>query len=459
MIRLLFGLALVLGLVGCGDPDPNGGASGDDLPWRDEGRGVALVAAAGATHDFGWIDLLDAVFGSIDVLDVDDVTRWAPSLADRSVLWIGHDTLRRIPPDRLTALQGFLGAGGTVVLEAPDETWASGAGIRIATAERRDVTPWPTPTDAGALFGDGPHSGRTARAPVRSVHDLPPARIDAPVSIWRYAPSRELGTPARPWIDAAGRPAVWSLDVGSGAMVSIAYGLARWSVEIRQGDGLVPVPALPARDAWLSRLLESDTAAAPWPRWSTTPAGVDTWLVPDGDESAARPLGFARGTGLPLRALDDAGRPTGELRLPATGTATSADALRRHLANAATVLGGPVRVALAGDVDLSSLPDTVSTATATAWWKARARARVNWSDTGTWIASVATPDLPVARAHGFALLLPTTWRDEVLVGWSATWSPAPVRRVLRGGRPWLEIGVPGATEGRLHVEYRPRRSG
>ena len=469
-LRRLLPWITVAVLGACGDAPPEDAVAPEaevPPPWRDDGRAVALVTDAASSHDFAWTELLEAVFGRVDVLDARRPAQWKASLADRSLILLGHDTLRRVRPGELPALEDFLARGGTLVLEAPDSAWAPGAGIRLATAERRALLPWPTPRDAGALFGDGPGSGRTSveKAPVRGAHGLPPAAVAVPVSVWRYAPSRGVGEPARPLVRAAGRPAVWSRSVGSGTIVSLSYGLARLAVELERGDPLLPAPGFPIRDAWLSRLLESDVGSEAWPRWSNAPAGVDGWLVTTPETGATAPLGFPRGTALPRPALDPAGRPKGEHALASTGEARDASALRRHLAANAAVLAGPVPVSLAGEGGLDAAavanaarhvvapPEEVS-----AWWDARAAARLSWSDTGTWTARVRTPDTPGAT-RGFALLLPMRWRDEVLVGWSATWDPAPSRRVLRGGRIWLEIGVPAGTDGRLRSTYRSPRDG
>lgn len=456
-------ILLVLGAllaIGCGDSTPRrSGDEGSALPrWRDEGRDVALVVNAGATDDLRWVDVLAGVFGTVDVLDTATTDDWMASMADRSVVWIGRETLRRVRPTDLPFLDGFVRAGGALVLETPDSTWAPGAGLRVVGAERLQRAPWPLERGAAQLFGDGRGAGLSARRgafrPLTTGHL--PDRFGVALSVRRYAPARDRSAAARPWTRAAGRPAVWSRAVDGGAIISIAYELARFHDEATNA-GPRPLPA-PVIDAWMSRLLESEAAPSPWPRWSVAPFGSDGVVCRVDDVAAAE--GFHFGTTWPLGFADE-----GATNGIALATARPASASEADLV---TMLARNAQVG-AGVVAMPSGIDSIRVASASVgtdhrvmsrneldvWWAARAATRVAWSRIDDLNVRVETP--PLELELSFGLLLPATWRDEVLVGWNASWPGVASRRVVRAGRTWIEIAVPPATEGNLRVSYRPRR--
>jgi len=252
-------------------PDPGPPAVGSP-PWTDQGRAVALVAHPEAAGDLAWVDLLESVFGGIDVLDADEpatVTRAAAT--DRALVVIGHETVRRSEPVDWTSLDAFVDAGGTLLLETPEGPWAELAGVEVASVERRDRAPWPGPrTPATAFVVDG-----TGGSP----GSIPPVSLRVPLSSWRYGPRREGGNPARPWIAAGGRPAVWSRATGRGAIVAVSHHLSRLAIDLAEGPPSGAAPDHAWTDAWTQVLLGPDAAPWPWPRWSNAPAGDDGWLL------------------------------------------------------------------------------------------------------------------------------------------------------------------------------------
>jgi len=450
-------LAAIAASVGCGSRDAERPEPTVPPPWRDEGRAVALLASADARYDFAWVDVLEFAFGRVDVLDTADDAVWGPALGNRSVVWIGHDTLRRLRPSDLPAVETFVRGGGALVLESPDTTWAPMAGLRVASAERSERAPWPLENDAANAFGDGRGAGLTAREtkgllPSTGFVD---ALFDLPLSVRRYAPARDRRLAARPRVRAAGRPAVWTRPLDSGAIVSISPWLARLHADAVGRDPTAPPIDAPVHDAWVTRLLESDAAPTPWPRWSAAPFGLDG-VVASGDVSRTG-TGFTLATALPFHHLDPAGRPLDALALGelALAGATSRDVVRALARNAA-IGAGPLllhapTIAL-DDVASRASHRVVDASWIRGWWAARAQARLAWSRPDELVVAVESP----VGDENLGLLLPSVWRDEVLVGWTAPWSPAPSRRIVRGGRTWVEIGIPPGTKARLRATYRPR---
>ena len=252
-------------------PDPASPAPGT-APWTDDGRAVALVVHPEAMTDLAWIDLLESVFGGVDVLAADDPgTPTRAAEADRALVVIGHETARRSDPDQWAALDTFVDAGGVLLLETPDGPWADLAGVDVASIERRDRAPWPGPRTPAAAFavdgGGGPPGS------------LPPASLAVPLSSWRYGPRRAGGNPARPWIAAGGRPAVWSRAIERGAIVAMSHRLSRLARDLAEGSSADLAPEHAWTDAWTQVLLGPDAAPWPWPRWSNAAPGDDGWLL------------------------------------------------------------------------------------------------------------------------------------------------------------------------------------
>jgi hypothetical protein len=381
---------------------------------------------------------------------------------------------------------------------------------------------------------------------------------------------REGGNPARPWIAAGGRPAVWSRATGRGAIVAVSHRLSRLAVDLAAGPSSRAAPDHAWTDAWVQVLLGPDAAPWPWPRWSTTPAGDDGWLlvcVPDtmtadglvtrfaragttasetsdgietiwprpaawdrtppalrhevhwgplpvfreirstaeqvallrdavdaplhrfadgrpDDVGAARAAlvaagvradlshgpgrgaagGFAAGTGRPGTPFSATGGRLDFVELPhlARWDTLDVERLQTWARNNARGAAGPLTVHVDDLRGTGPLGDrfaghrVAGAADFLDWWDGRRRARLHWGrDRDRLVVSV---DVPPDLAPGLALLLPRTWRDRVLVDWSAPWSPARSRRVQRhDGTPWLEIEVPAGTRATLRATYAPRR--
>lgn len=270
------GLAL-LGSAGCGQkvtevPADDSGA----VALRDTGHAVVLALSpetralepALAATEREWVDLLTRAFGACDRLDLREIEADPVGrLAGRRVLVLPRATLQNAPDQLLLDLEAAVEAGLTVLGERPDTNTARTFGVRVAAVERTPRLAWPL-GDAPHLAGGRVEPAAWAPRPVAHAH-----------VIGRFAPGQDPRRRARVVADVAHRPAIWSLERGSGAWVALAHELSEWTLRWRNASrtGSIDATDSPWIEAWLVFLVDRAAVVSPWPRFAAHPPVVGTW--------------------------------------------------------------------------------------------------------------------------------------------------------------------------------------
>lgn len=247
---------------------------------RDTGHPVVLalspdaraIEPALAASEREWVDLLTHAFGACDRLDLREIEADPTArLAGRKVLVLPRATLQNAPDQLLYDLEPAVEAGLTVLGERPDTNTARTFGVRIATVERRSHLPWPlgeTPRVAGGRVEPAAWAPR----PVAHAH-----------VVGRFAPGQDPRRRANVVADVAHRPAIWSLEIGSGAWVALAHELSEWTRRWRSSGATRPDdtsdPAWNEAwiEAWLEFLIDRAAVVAPWPRFAAAPPQGGQW--------------------------------------------------------------------------------------------------------------------------------------------------------------------------------------
>jgi hypothetical protein len=252
----------------------------DAVPLRDTGHPVVLalspdaraIEPALAATEREWVGLLTRAFGACDRLDLREIEADPVGrLAGRRVLVLPRASLQNASAQFLDDLEAAVEAGLTVLGERPDTNTARTFGVRVAAVERTPLLAWP--------LGDVP---RVAGGRVE-----PPAWAPRPVShahvIARFAPGEDPRRRAHVVADVGPRPAIWSLERGSGAWVALAHELSEWTRRWRSSGATRPVDAsdTPWIEAWLAFLIDRAAVVSPWPRFAAHPPGDQHWAEVD----------------------------------------------------------------------------------------------------------------------------------------------------------------------------------